>query len=290
MTQPEMTKIVTRFPQAVRVVENVLIPMPDGIRLAAKLWLPAGAEKKPVPAIIEYVPYRKHEGTRTGDNSKHEYLAGHGYACIRLDIRGSGESEGKITDEYTPQEQKDGVAAIAWAAAQTWCDGQVGMIGISWGGFNGLQIAALQPPALKTIITIGSTDDRYATDVHYVGGCLSKDNFDWSSTMMANNDLPPDPAFHDNWRQMWRERLEANEPWILTWMKHQRRDAYWQQGSVCEDFSKIKIPVYAVNGWADNYSESIPRLLAGLDVPRKGLIGPWAHSYPHDVTVGEPIG
>jgi len=286
-----MTKVVTRFPHRVRVVENVFIPMPDGVRLAAKLWLPEDAEKNPVPAIIEYVPYRKREGTRTGDNSKHEYLAGHGYACLRLDIRGSGDSEGIITDEYTPQEQEDGVAAIAWAAAQPWCDGGVGMIGISWGGFNGLQIAALQPPALKTIITIGSTDDRYATDVHYVGGCMSKDNFDWSSTMMANNDLPPDPEFHgERWRAMWLERLKANEPWILTWVKHQRRDAYWQQGSVCEDFAKIKVPVYAVNGWADNYSEAIPRLLAGLDVPRKGLIGPWAHSYPHDVTVGEPVG
>jgi hypothetical protein len=286
-----MAKIVKGFPRKVRVVENIFIPMSDGIRLAAKLWLPEDAEQKPVPAIIEYVPYRKRDGTRGHDQGKHMYLAGHGYACLRLDIRGSGDSEGLISDEYSRQEQLDGVEAIAWVAAQGWCDGGVGMIGISWGGFNGLQIAALQPPALKTIITVGSTDDRYATDVHWVGGCLSKDNFDWSSTMMANNDLPPDPEIvGENWRAMWEQRLKHNEPWILTWLKHQRRDAYWQQGSVCEDFAKIKIPVYAVNGWADNYSEAIPRLLAGLDVPRKGLIGPWAHSYPNEVTVGEPMG
>src|SRR4051812_42734548 len=265
-----LAKVITQFPHQVRIVENLFIPMADGIRLAAKLWLPADAEDHPVPAILEYVPYRKRDGTRTYDQGSHMYWAGHGYACLRLDIRGTGDSEGLIDDEYTPQEQQDGAEAIAWIAAQSWCTGNVGMIGISWGGFNGLQIAALQPPALKTIITVGSTDDRYATDIHWVGGCLSKDNFDWSATMMANNDLPPDPEIvGEKWRAMWEARIEHNKPWILAWLKHQRRDAYWKQGSVCEDFSKIKIPVYAVNGWADNYSESIPRLLAGLNVPCK---------------------
>lgn len=283
--------LVRDFTDKVRVVENVFVPMSDGTRLAAKLWLPTDADAKPVPAILEYIPYRKRDGTRSRDQGTHSYLAAHGYACIRLDIRGTGDSEGLISDEYTPQEQKDGCEAIAWIASQKWCDGQVATIGISWGGFNGLQIAALQPPALKTVITVGSTDDRYATDIHWVGGCLSKDNFDWSSTMFAHNDLPPDPEIvGDKWREMWMARIEHNSPWILTWLKHQRRDAYWQQGSVCEDFSKIKIPVYAVNGWADNYSESIPRLLAGLGGPRLGLIGPWAHSYPHDVAVAPAIG
>lgn len=276
-------------PHPVRVIENLFIELQDGTRLAAKLWLPEGAGK--VPAILEYLPYRKHDGTRVRDNGLHEYLASHGYACIRVDIRGTGESDGVIEDEYTVQEQLDGCEVIAWIAEQDWCDGQVAMIGISWGGFNGLQIAARQPPALKTVITVGSTDDRYATDIHYVGGCLSKDNFDWSSTMFAWNDLPPDPAIVGNrWREMWLERLEANRPWILTWLAHQHRDAYWQQGSVCDDFSAVTIPVYAVSGWADNYSESVPRLLAGLSGPRRGLIGPWEHSYPHDATVAPQIG
>jgi putative CocE/NonD family hydrolase len=277
------------FPFSVTVVENIFVPLPDGTRLAARLWLPEKAG--PVPALIEYIPYRKRDGTRARDQGVHMYLAGHGYASIRLDIRGSGDSEGIITDEYTVQEQIDGCDAIAWIAAQDWCDGQAAMFGISWGGFNALQIAARQPPALKTIITVGSTDDRYATDVHWLGGCLSKDNFDWSATMFAYNDLPPDPAFAgDAWRPMWQQRIESNQPWILTWLKHQRRDDYWKQGSVCEDFSRIRIPVYAVSGWADNYSESIPRLMAGLDVPRLGLIGPWAHSYPHDAAVEPSIG
>lgn len=284
-----MPAIRDTFPHPVRVIEDLKVPLPDGTRLAATLWLPEGAG--PVPAVLEYLPYRKREGTRLRDAQMHGWLAGHGYACLRLDIRGTGDSEGLIADEYSPIEQEDGVAAIAWIAAQDWCDGQVAMIGISWSGFNGLQIAARQPPALKTVITLGSTDDRYATDVHYIGGCLSKDNFDWSATMFANNDLPPDPAIvGPQWRQMWQDRMRANDPWILTWLAHQRRDAYWQQGSVCEDLSAIKVPVYAVSGWADNYSEAVPRLCAGLSAPVRGLIGPWAHSFPFDVSVQPEIG
>ncbi len=284
-----MSQVTTDFPFKVQVIEDLKIPLPDGCVLAAKVWIPEGTGR--VPAILEYLPYRKRDGTRARDEQLHRYLAGHGYACIRLDIRGTGDSQGLIHDEYTAVEQADGVDAIAWIAAQDWCDGQVTMIGISWGGFNALQIAAKQPAALKTIITVGSTDDRYATDIHWVGGCLSKDNFDWSSTMFAHQDLAPDPDIvGENWRSMWLERMRANEPWILTWLKHQRRDDYWKQGSVCEDFSRITIPVYAVSGWADNYSESVPRLMANLGGPRLGLIGPWAHSYPYDVTVGPEIG
>ena len=284
-----MIPIRTDFPYKVRVVESLPIQLPCGTILSAKAWLPE--TDTPVPAVLEYLPYRKRDGTRARDQGLHGYLAGFGYAAIRLDIRGMGDSEGILHDEYTPTEQQDGVDAIAWLAGQDWCDGQVAMIGISWSGFNGLQIAALQPPALKTVITLGSTDDRYATDVHYIGGCLSKDNVDWSATMMAQNDLPPDPEIvGSKWRKMWMERIKANEPWSHIWMAHQRRDAYWQQGSICQDFSKVTIPVYAISGWADNYSEAIPRMLTNLTGPRLGLIGPWAHSFPHDVAVEPAIG
>jgi putative CocE/NonD family hydrolase len=280
---------VREFPFTVQVEENIFIPLADGTRLAAKIWRPEGDGQFPV--ILEYLPYRKRDGTRTRDQGMHMYLAGHGYVCVRLDIRGSGDSDGLIDDEYTVQEQLDGCEAIGWLAQQDWSDGQVTMIGISWGGFNGLQIAARQPAALKTVITVGSTDDRYATDIHFVGGCISKDNFDWSATMMAHNDLPPDPAIvGERWRDMWIARMEHQTPWIIQWLRHQRRDDFWKQGSICEDFSKITIPVYAASGWADNYSETVPRLLAGLSGPRLGLVGPWAHSYPYDVAVNPAIG
>lgn len=284
-------RTVTEFPHAVRVIEHLWIPLADGVRLAARMWLPADAEANPVPALLEYLPYRKRDSTRLRDDPMHHYFAGHGYACLRVDIRGCGDSEGLIDDEYLPQEQDDAVEVIAWIARQPWCSGRVGMFGISWGGFNSLQVAARRPPALTCIITVGSTDDRYATDVHYMGGCMTKDNPDWAAVMFSHVSTPPDPEIvGERWRDMWMARLENLQPWIIPWIEHQRRDSYWKHGSVCEDFGRIEIPVYAVNGWADNYAASIPRLLAGLKGPRKGLIGPWAHSYPHNGSPGPAIG
>ncbi len=283
--------VVHTFPRPVRVVEHLWIPLADGTRLAAKMWLPEDAEADPVPALLEYLPYRKRDGTRGRDHPMHAYLAGHGYASVRVDIRGSGDSEGVIRDEYAPQEQDDGVEVIAWLARQPWCTGAVGMFGLSWGGFNALQIAARHPPALKAIITLGSTDDRYATDVHYLGGCLVKDNIDWGGVIFSFISTPPDPAVvGERWREQWLQRLEALEPWVTGWLRHQRRDGYWRHGSVCEDFDAIRVPVYAVSGWADHYADAVPRLLAGLKGPRKGLIGPWGHAFPQRGSPGPPIG
>ncbi|MGE0119941.1 MAG: CocE/NonD family hydrolase [Dongiaceae bacterium] len=284
-------RIVDDFPARVRTIENTWIPLADGTRLAARLWLPEDAERNPVPVLLEYLPYRKRDTTRLRDDPVHRYFAGHGYACARVDIRGTGDSDGLIADEYTKQEQDDALEVIAWLAAQPWCSGKAGMFGISWGGFNALQVAARRPPALECIITVGSTDDRYATDVHYMGGCMTKDNPDWGAVMFSHVSTPPDPEIvGERWRAMWMARLENLRPWVIPWIEHQRRDGYWQHGSVCEDFGRIEIPVYAVNGWADNYAASIPRLLAGLRGPRKGLIGPWAHNFPHDGQPGPAIG
>jgi uncharacterized protein len=284
-------RVVESFPHRVRVLEHVRIPMRDGVALSARIWLPEDAERAPRPAILEYIPYRKRDGTAARDALNHPYFAGHGYACVRVDLRGSGESEGVLRDEYLQSELDDGVEVLRWIGAQPWCDGQVGMIGISWGGFNGLQIAALQPPELKAVITVCSTDDRYADDVHYMGGCLLGDNLSWASVMFAYNSLPPDPALvGDRWRAMWRERLEESGLWLKRWLEHQRRDAYWEHGSICEDFSQVRCPVLAVSGWADGYSNAVFRLLEKLEVPRKGLVGPWSHKYPHLGVPGPAIG
>jgi predicted acyl esterase len=283
--------IVTTFPRAVRVIEHTLIPLRDGTLLAARIWLPIDAEQNPVPAILEYLPYRKRDGTYERDALTHPYLAGHGYAGVRVDIRGSGESMGLLFDEYAKQEQDDGVEVIAWLAAQPWCNGSVGMMGISWGGFNGLQIAARRPPALKAIVSICSTDDRYADDVHYMGGTLLTAGLDWASFLFGLMCLPPDPLLvGDDWRAMWLNRLQHMPLFFDLWLQHQRRDAYWKHGSVCEEYEAIQCPVYAVGGWTDGYKNAIPRLLERLKVPRKGLIGPWAHAYPHFALPGPQIG
>ena len=282
---------VTTLPRAVRVIEHTLIPLKDGMTLAARIWLPEDAEQNPVPAILEYLPYRKRDGTYERDALTHPYLAAHGYAGVRVDIRGCGESTGLLFDEYAKQEQDDGMEVIAWLAAQPWCNGAVGMMGISWGGFNGLQIAARRPPALKAVVTICSTDDRYADDVHYMGGTLLTAGLDWAFFFFSSMCLPPDPMLvGDSWRPMWLDRLQNIPLFFDLWLQHQRRDAYWRHGSVCEDYEAIQCPVYAVGGWTDGYKNAIPRLLERLKVPRKGLIGPWAHAYPHFALPGPQIG
>ena len=279
------------FLDRIEEIENTWIDMPDGCRIAARIWLPRTARAQPVPAILEYIPYRKRDFMRTRDEPIHRYYAAHGYAAVRVDVRGSGDSGGVLDDEYTPQEQEDAVEIISWLANQSWCSGAVGMMGISWGGFNALQVAARRPPALRAIVTLCSTDDRYADDAHYMGGCLLNENMQWGSILTLYSALPPDPEIvGDDWREMWQQRLDALEPFPAVWMEHQWRDEYWKQGSVCEDFDAIQCPVYAIGGWADGYSNAIPRLMEGLSCPRKGLIGPWAHTFPHDGVPGPSIG
>ena len=285
-------RIVTDLPRPVRTIDHLWIPLSDGTRLGARIWLPEDAEADPVPAVLEYIPYRKGDGTTTRDQPRHAYVAGHGYAVLRVDLRGSGESDGLLHDEYLPQEQEDAVEVLSWIGEQPWCTGAIGMFGISWGGFNGLQVAAHAPPELKAVITLCSTDDRYADDVHYRGGSvLALEMLSWGASMLSYNAIAPDPEVAGpGWREAWLERIDQVEPYEYEWLRHQRRDDYWKQGSVCEDFSAIECPVYAIGGWADGYSEAVPRLVAGLGAPSKGLLGPWSHAFPDEVEPGPAIG
>ena len=273
---------VAEFPHKVRNEEHVFITMPDGARLGARIWMPQRSEQRPVPAILEYLPYRKRDLTRGRDAINHPYLAGHGYACVRVDMRGSGESDGVLVDEYAEDELRDGTDLIDWIARQPWCDGNVGMMGISWGGFNALQVAARQPEALKAIISCCASDDLYEDNMHYMGGCLLGDQLSEATVMFAFNSLPPDPELvGERWREMWLDRLKGSGLWLQKWLEHQRRDSYWRDRSVCEDYSTIKCPVLSVGGWTDGYTNAIFRLLKNLQVPCRGLIGPWGHRYPH---------
>ena len=264
------------------VIENIWIVLRDGTRLAARVWMPDGADAKPVPAVLEYLPYRKRDGTCQRDESTYPVFAAAGYAGVRVDMRGSGDSDGIMTDEYTPQELSDAVEVIAWLAAQPWCSGAVGMMGISWGGFNALQVAALRPPALKAVISLSSTVDRFNDDIHYKGGALLSANLSWSSYMLCYSSRPPDPLLiGEGWRAQWLQRLE-HEPLLLpVWLRHQTRDAYWKHGSICEDFSAIDVPVFVLAGWGDGYKNAPPAALAGLSSPVKAMTGPWIHKYPH---------
>ncbi len=284
-------KPATSLHALVELVELAWIPMPDGRRLAARLFLPKKREK-PVPVVLEYIPYRRRDGTRTGDDEMHIWFAAHGIAAARIDIAGMGDSEGLVEDEYVKREQDDGLAVIEWLGTQSWCNGNVGMIGISWGGFSGLQIAARRPPRLKAVVTMCSTDDRYACDAHYLGGCLINDNFSWGGAFFNYAVLPPDPLMvgEDRWRDMWRTRIDNHVNFPAIWLRHQRRDEFWKHGSVCEDFGAIECPVFAVGGWLDGYTPAVFRLVENLKAPCKGLIGPWGHKEPQRGVPGPAIG
>lgn len=278
-------------PQEVSVIEHTRIPLSDGTELAARIWMPACAADSPVPAVLEYLPYGKNHMTAPRDQTIHPEFAKAGYASIRVDMRGAGDSDGVMADEYAESELADGVEVLAWIGQQSWSSGRVGIIGKSWGGFNGLQIAARRPPELATIITVCSTDDRYADDVHYNGGAIiGSEMLSWASTMFAYNARPADPkVVGDRWRDDWFTRIDDTPVNVEDWLSHQRRDDYWKHGSVCEDYSDIEVPVFAVGGLLDEYRTTLFRLMENASAPVHSLLGPWAHNYPHQAAPGPGI-
>lgn len=269
------------------VFENIWIPLSNGYRLGMRLWLPKSAQRRPVPVVLEYLPYRKRDLTRRRDDEWGYSFAPYGFAYARVDIRGTGSSDGVLLGEYLPSEQDDAVEVIAWLARQPWCNGAVGMRGISWGGFNSLQVAARQPPALKGIMTHCATDNRYAGDCHYLGGALLFDGLEWGAEFKNVMTAPPDPAdVGERWRDMWLERLKPTPAVVTEWLSHQTYDSFWQQGSVATNYSSVKCPMYAVDGQVDSYRDFLPRVLSNIEVPRKGLFGPWTHLYPQEADPG----
>ncbi len=259
------------------------IPLPDGTRLSAKLWMPANAKTDPVPAIIEYLPYRKTDGTAARDDTMHPWFAARGYACLRVDRRECGDSEGLYDDEYSERELQDGVDLIHWVAAQPWCTGRIGMQGISWGGFNGVQIAARAPEPLKAVISIGTTADRYHDDIHYKGGIQIGENIGWAATATSWFSMPPDPELMggNSWRDTWLRRLEQTPFVAERWTRHSDRDDYWKHGSICESYDTINAAVLVLGGLHDGYRNAMSAMLKGISSPVQGIVGPWGHKYPH---------
>ncbi len=276
---------------------EIRIPVSDGVHLAATLFLPDATG--PQPCLLEALPYRKDDLTASYADTYVRLRDEHGYAVCRLDVRGTGSSSGDATDEYPPEEQRDLVEVIAWLAAQDWCDGQVGMWGTSYSGFNSLQIACERPPALRAVCAIYASDDRWTDDVHWRGGALRLvDLVDYCHYMTAMNVLPPVPAvWGDGWEQEWQRRLATSEPWVLTWLRENRHGDYWRTGSVRLDadgtgYDRIDVPVMLVAGWADGYRNTslrTIRALAANGVPHRLLAGPWAHADPTTAMPGPRI-
>ncbi|WP_240770172.1 CocE/NonD family hydrolase [Nocardioides sp. GY 10127] len=283
------TPVLTDLPYEVDR-EVVEVPMADGVLVSVKLWRPR--HDRPTGTILEAIPYRKDDVSVLDDETRFGYFAGHGYVCARMDLRGSGSSGGVLLDEYSTQEQRDICEVVAWLAARPWSNGNVGMVGISWSGFNSLQVAALRPPALKAVISEASTDDRFATDVHYLGGSPLGFYMNlWGSELHLYNMRPPrsDVAAYDDWRSEWRTRLRSNVDYTALWLSHARKDAYWQQGSVQFTEGGLGCPALMVGGWADAYTDAAFRVQARQPDSTRLLIGAWGHTWPERPEPGPGI-
>jgi uncharacterized protein len=278
---------VTAGPQV--TVRDARIGMRDGTELAATLYLPAppaGAAAPAVPALLEYLPYRKDDAMLARDYELYADMAARGYAGARVDIRGTGGSGGDLPEgEYTEQEQRDAEDVIAWLAAQPWCTGAVGMWGISWSGFNAIQVALRRPPALKAIIAVDAADDLFHDDVHYIDGLLHLDEYALMIDQL--NALPPAPGYPLD-EQTLARRFDR-EPWLLTWLAQQQDGPYWRRASLRPDYGRLTIPAFLIGGWYDGYRDSVPRMLAAVPAPVKIMIGPWTHSFPHNAVPGPAI-
>ncbi|MFN8597751.1 MAG: CocE/NonD family hydrolase [Anaerolineae bacterium] len=273
----------------VRVDHNVRLTMRDGVELSANLWFPIAPQTdRAFPAILEMIPYRKDDWRYNTDHQHGHYWAQRGYVFCRLDIRGTGSSQGFARDEYTPEETQDGYEVVEWLAAQPWCNGNIGMWGISYGGFTSIQVAKLQPPHLKAIVPMYATDDRYLDDVHYIGGCVTASELaQYAVSMVAMNAMPPKIEYcGQDWADQWKARLDQT-PWLIEWLKHQLDGPYWRNGSLAPDYDRITCAIFSIGGWSDDYPNAALRMQAKcVNAPRKALIGNWVHDYPSDAYPG----
>ena len=274
-------------PEASVVVErNLLIPLPDGAHLAADLYRPIG--EGPWPAIVDYIPYHKDgRGGRLDVEAVNRYFAARGYAALTVDIRGLGSSGGVNPFPFDTQEARDGHVAVEWVAAQPWCDGNVGMWGVSYGGITALAVAATRPPHLRAIVPIHAGADLYH-DVIAPGGC--RGGFwlqaDWGPRMVAFNLVPPlwqDPD--GRWERVWAAHLEANGPWLFSWWDHPDFDDFWASRVI--PVERIEAATFNIGGWRDLYAEATVRDHARIRAPKRLLMGPWKHAFP-DVALEAP--
>jgi uncharacterized protein len=258
-------------------IEPTWITLPDGVRLSADLYRPEGADRE-LPVLLEYLPYRKHEN-RSRNYPLYSYFVQRGYVVAAVDIRGTGNSEGRlIPHEYSQIEHRDGEAVIDWLSKQPWSNGKVGMFGISWGGFNAIQLARRNPPALKAVIAVDATEDLYQEDVHYIDGILHLDSWEMSQDLDNARPGAPDYVMDEAY---FRDRFDT-EPWLLTWKKHQRDGEFWDRIDVMGHYEEIRVPGFHIGGWYDGYRDSIPRMLANVkNAPVKAIMGPWHHTWPN---------
>ena len=266
----------------VQVDRDLLIPLPDGTRLAGDLYRPAGAG--PGPVLVSYYPYRKDDIIGSLFEHTRIRLCERGYASVFVDMAGTGASEGQYGESFDPaREGRDGAEIIEWVAGQDWCDGNVGAWGVSYGGMNALAAAAHRPAHLRAIIAVYATTDIYR-DTIAPGDCPGMlGRYAWAAHMMALGLCPPTrPDPDGQWRRTWTRRLRrlaGEPPHAVNWQAHPERDAYWQ-GRVI-DATAIDVPAMLIGGWADMYKDAMTSLFGAVTGPKRLVMGPWMHVLPH---------
>jgi putative CocE/NonD family hydrolase len=228
--------------------------------------------------LLEYLPYRKDE-SRGDRYPLYAYFVRRGYVVARVDIRGTGRSEGTLVPcEYSETEQRDGEDVIAWLAGRPFSIGNVGMFGISWGGFNSIHMAMRRPPALKAILAVDATDDLYKDDVHFIDGMMHVDS--WEMSMDLANAMPGAPDYRID-EAFFRDRFDT-PPWMLTYKRQQRDGPFWDRTALKTRYDAIQVPTFLIGGWYDGYRDSIPRMLEHLKAPVRAIVGAWNHTFPHE--------
>jgi uncharacterized protein len=273
-------------PQYGFTLKRAGIPMRDGVTLAVTLYLPKGAPAGArFPVLLNYLPYRKDDDEAQEQYGLFSYFARRGFVGAAVDIRGFGNSGGVPPDrEYSAQEQADGEQVIAWLARQPWSNGKVGMFGISWGGFNSIQMAMRNPPALKAIVAVAATEKLFTEDVHYIDGIFHLDEFELTMDLGEGRSGAPAYTLSGN---VIGPRM-SSAPWSLTYLEHQRDDAFWHSPE--RPLSSIHVPCFLIGGLHDGYRDSIPRMLEQVAAPVKAWIGPWNHAWPDDSDYGPLYG
>jgi len=261
------------------VERDVGVVARDGVRLSVDVYRPQAPGR--YPAILEHIPYRKDDLRALEDRSQNAFLVDQGFACVRLDVRGTGSSGGIADDEYTEAEQADGLDVVEWMAAQPWCSGRVASWGVSYGGFACIQLAAQRPPALGAIAPVYATDDRYTDDMHFHGGALNASSLPaYPTSMIGMNAMPPLGERTPEFDARWRQRIEQTPAWVIDWIRQQHDGPYWRNGSLHPDHARIQCPVLIVAGWRDGYRTAALRMGRRLEAPWELLAGPWCHKLP----------
>jgi len=271
--------------QGVRIERDLRIPVRDGVHLAANLYLPEAPGR--YPALLQYTPYLKDGMGGLGSIEVGQIaLARRGFACLSLDFRGYGESEGVPAPPFAPAEKEDGHDAIEWIASQPWCSGRTGIWGVSYGGNTALSIASLRPRSLGAIVAIHAIDNEY-TGAAWPHGCRGAlvGEVDWGFRMAGIQLLPP-LRFGADWERRWRERLAAIEqPYPFFW--HSIPPETWAAWAT--DIEAIEAPTLAVSAWHDSYPRETVEYHDRLTAPKRLLLGPWKHELP-DLAVHAQIG